>query len=158
MEQLTKEIKYYLDSKVWVTKKIRMAAAERRQRWSTWVKGALAFLAILDTVLSVISSTTNYGGTVSTICSVIVMGIAFIVTGDVFQEQANNYRDAYHDLEMLTIKFETLIRQSEFDNCKRSEIEVKFDNLKVEYTNILSKYINQTGRDYNLFNEKNKKK
>lgn len=151
MEQLIDEMEQFLSSKVWMTKKIRMDAAERRQRWSTRVKGALAVLAIMDTVLSVVASVFNYLGTLSTICSVIVMGIAFVVTGDIFQEQANNYRDAYHDLEILTIKFETLIRDAKLDDFGRKEVEKKFDELKIEYTKILSKYINQTRRDYKLF-------
>lgn len=154
------EIKNYLDNKVWVTKKIRMNAAERCEHYDRFSKTVLTILSIICTSISALllsdtlsnTSCYNWINLLMTFLSIVLMGLSILVSNDSLQVMADDYKKSYHALESLSVDFENLLDDIQIDETiSPLKIKNRFNDLKSQYNVILNKYKNHTNKDYMKF-------
>lgn len=145
--KLKKELKCFLDNKVWVTKKTRMEAEQDRKSKNKRLNYLLIFYSGCLSLMSFLNLYSPSGFNISLWASMISL---VLPSANLFQykagyiEEARGFRDCYLKLSSLENRIKVALADSKLS---KDDVNKYFS----EYQNILDEYENQDNMDYLKF-------
>lgn len=149
-KKLNKQNLKNLENRVWITKKIRMEAAERRidlNNQFNLVLNIATVLALLMSIMSLLPNRILSNNNISMLSIAISIGVmvtALLITGYNFTEDANQFRKSYLNLDKLENNIRDEIN-SDYDDIKKT---IK---LEKEYNRIQTETLNHNNMDFIYF-------
>lgn len=156
---LLKEITYFKDNRVWVTKKTRMESEARMNNNNIFSLFVVNFYTLIVLSLSILGLViTNQVmvdkiSVLTLISSVALFGISLFVSLYGYKEKAIAYKQCYLDLTKIESQCQDLILE-DLDYPSRL---IKFNEIKKEYSHILDKTDNHSSVDRLVYLKNNKK-
>ncbi|MGB3161779.1 MAG: SLATT domain-containing protein [Carnobacterium sp.] len=151
-EELKNSIDNYKQTRVWVTKKVRMDAEAIRKRVNNHLEILLTYYSVATLSLSVITykNPDENLDTWNLLITIFLLGIVIIVTNLNLDNKANEFKKSYILLDQLEAKIDKLIF-----NINHNSAEITFHiandaffNIKEEYSKILNETDNHSDFDF----------
>jgi hypothetical protein len=125
-----------LSDKIWETRKCRIIASERLNRYSKLSEYLMVFYALIPVVLSILNNKLHSTliDTASLLSSVVVLVLSVVVS-------SQKFNDRYQQMKSCYIKLDKLIYQL-------GKNESSMDDIFIEYNTILDSVENHTNNDH----------
>lgn len=156
MQSLNEEIKKYRDTRVWVTKKVRMNAEEQMNKNSSFNNFILNYYTFWLLSLSIILLTFSNSGLelFILVASIALFGYSIYASTANFRGKALQYKDSYIQLGYIENKLDHLLLNA---SLSYEDKEQQFLHIKNCYIAEMAKNENQSKEDFILFNESKKR-
>lgn len=149
---LITELKDFNYNKIWVTKKVRMEAEQRRIKRNEYLN---YFLIYYTASLSIMSFLNLYDSTgfnlalFSSMISLVIPSVNMFQYKSNYSQQALEYRNSYLELSTLEDQINSCIANVDTKNEVLDYNKVQ--KFKRDYATSINKYINHTTSDYHMF-------
>lgn len=147
-------LKQFMDSKIWVTKKTRMESEKNLVTRNTLLNYTLIYYSGCLAVMSYLTLATegSFNLTiVAGVISVILPSVNIFQYKADYSRRAANYKECYLKLGDLESKCKILISKKESDTIDLIEFNQHEQNIYEEYNKILSMCENHSDYDYYVF-------
>lgn len=151
INEIKLEIKKYRDTRVYVTKKIRMGAEARMNRnnmHSIIILNLYTFTLLIYSILALQYPSSNWIPPVSLIISVGLFGASLFISLYGYREKALAYKMSYLSLTELETNLDSLYLNDTLDSQR---LLSQFDSIKNKYNEVLSKTENHHDIDYIMY-------
>jgi hypothetical protein len=158
-EELYKEVKDFLDIKVWKTKKSRMNSEDRYLKYNFLSEVILNEYSVCMLALSVITLSQKDAkfDLLNLVLSILLLGVTLIVTCFRFKETANEYKNSYTQILLIEDQLNDLLLRINNQCLKEIDPYESFMNIKRNYQDILSNTPNHKYIDFLLMKKNSKK-
>jgi hypothetical protein len=147
-QQIINEIKYLSNDRIWKTKKARMEAEERLNKYnflSNLLVNYYTFFVLAFSIWTLISEDTDIS-LLTVIASVGLFGVSLFLSYVGFREKAIQFKDSYQRLDELDIDVKSLLRKS--NTITVEELINILNSYEKKYNEIISKTDNHSSIDY----------
>lgn len=153
-EKLLENLEKFINSKIWVTKKIRMESEKNLIKRNTILNYTLIYYSGCLAVMSYLTLATKGSFNLTVVAGVIAVILPSV---NIFQYKADysrraaNYKECYLNLENLENECKFLISQKKDNAIEQTEFVKIEQGIYKEYYKILSMCENHSDFDYYMF-------
>ncbi|MDT2660486.1 SLATT domain-containing protein [Enterococcus hulanensis] len=148
------DLKKFMDSKIWVTKKTRMESEKNLMKRNTILNYTLIYYSGCLAVMSYLTLATNGSfnlTVVAGVISVILPSVNIFQYKADYSRRAANYKECYLNLENLENECKALISKKKNGSIEPIDFSKMEQNIYNEYNKILAMCENHSDFDYYMF-------